>query len=267
MEIIARPPRKVKTDKIGLIDADTFKYRITASIMRNIDKNPVYAEVDYLGKEIEKGLSYVTDFIDAKGFIFCFSGLRVRNFRYNVAFDREYKGNRKNQEGYPKYESDKKKIEEALKQRFPSLLFPELEADDILCMLQDKDTFIFSEDKDLLQVPGTHYNIETGDFIEVSKEDAFMSLMRQLLEGDVVDNVLGLKSYGSVRTQELLTNIPVKKLPYEILKKYLEQYGIVNGIDSFVEAWNLLKLRENRGEYFREKYARAFDLLELLKES
>ena len=36
--------------------------------------------------------------------------------------------------------------------------------------------------------------------------------------------------------------------------------GKLEGIDAFAENWMLIKMRMNRGEYFREKYQKMFNL-------
>jgi len=144
-------------------------------------------------------------------------------------------------------------------------LFKDLEADDVISMLQDDETFVYSKDKDLLQIPGTHFNLKTGLFYEITKEQGMRFLLYQLLEGDSVDNIVGLKSYGKVTIEKLLTNVPTKNVPFKVLLEFMKKKGMSEGIDCFVEAWLLLRLRTNRGEYFLSNYKSAFDLLRMLK--
>jgi 5'-3' exonuclease len=203
--------------------------------------------------------------IEAKGFIFCFSGVSSNTFRNCVAFDKKYKGGRDYTPLYDKQEEDKIAVIKYIRDRYPSLLFKDLEADDVLSFLQDDDTFIYSKDKDLLQIPGTHYDIKQDQFIEIPETYAFTFLMKQMVTGDSVDNITGLKGWGPVKCDELLTNVPVHKMPEVILMEYMKKFGMFNGIDTFVETWNLVKLRGNRGEFFLQKYQSAFDLKRMLK--
>ena len=51
-----------------------------------------------------------------------------------------------------------------------------------------------------------------------------------------------------------------------VLKAYFEkEKSLFNGIDAFVESWNLLRLRNKRGTYFQSRYQSAFDVLQMIK--
>jgi 5'-3' exonuclease len=254
-------------DKIALIDADYIKYLVTNDIFKDIKtkraviyKNPIH---HYTQRRIDN----IINSFNAKGYLFCFSGPSDNTFRCSVSFDKKYKGNRSYVENYENELQDKIEVVKYIRARYPSVKYNDLEADDLLCMLQDESTFIYSNDKDLLQIPGIHWDIKKGVFLEVSNEDAMMFLMKQMLTGDTVDNISGLKGCGEVGATKLLTDVSVKNQPFTILMEYMKKHGAFNGIDSFVEAWNLLKLRGNRGDFFLSKYKGAFDTLRLIKNS
>ena len=244
-------------DKIGLIDADCIKYRVISKLNPNLPPN--FREIAEL---TEFALAEFRDLFTAKAVLFCFSGSTTDNFRWEIAYDRMYKGKR---EG-GNMSLVKERIVKHIQQRQPSLLFNALEADDLLAMLQDEDTFIYSEDKDLLQVPGTHWNIKKKEFFEITPSDGFRFLMSQMILGDTVDNIAGLKGYGPAKCKDLLTdNTDTIQMPFNVLTEYIKVNGLVDGLDMFAENYNLLKLRDNRGEYFQEKFALAFATLESLK--
>ena len=247
-----------QTDKIGLIDADYIKYYV----IHNMKSETHEGAMEYW---IHRAMGILNDMFTAKGLIFCFSGYSTGTYRNHIAIDKKYKGNRDTWSDN-NVEEDKLNIYKYIKDRYPTLMFPDLEADDIVSMLQDEYTFVFSEDKDLLQVPGTHWNIKGQKFYEIEDDDAFLFLMRQMLEGDVVDNIPGLKGCGSVGSYNILTNIDSDNIPCGILGEYIKANGVINGLDRFVENWNLLKLRVNRGDYFQMKYKYAFDTLKLMKQ-
>lgn len=253
-------------NKIGLIDADFIKYLVINEIATaKKNKEEVLfkdAVATYTQKVID---SRIETQINSIGNIFCFSGISNDNFRSKVSFEKKYKGSRGGNELYYGVEDDKMSVIKYIKDRYPTLIFADLEADDILSMLHCEDTFIYSEDKDLLQLAGTHYDIKEKCFTERTQKEAFRFLMFQMIEGDTVDNIVGLKSYGTIKSNELLTNLKGSKMVQTVLNEFMEVHGIVNGIDCFVEAWNLLKLRGNRGQYFLSKYKLAFDTLEMLK--
>jgi 5'-3' exonuclease len=257
--------KSVKTTKIALIDADTIKYKVVNAIAKDYKIKSAHIYADPIGIYAAQEISKIVSKFDAKGYIFCFSGGSQDTFRCSVAFDKKYKGTRTDEVAYPKANEDKYNVLKYIKERYPTLWYRELEADDILCMLQDEDTFIYSEDKDLRQVPGTHYDLSTGKFIEVSESEALKFLMTQMITGDTVDNISGLKSYGIVKADQLLTNSDDNSLVTTVLTEYIKVHGLTKGIDCFVESWNLLKLRLNRGDHFLSKYRMAFDTLEMIK--
>src|SRR5690606_35472816 len=109
----------------------------------------------------------------AKDYIFCFSAPSKSVFRSIIASDKAYKGNRKKVEDAYYYEGkfeDMAYVFEYVSNRYQTLYFNDLEADDILSMLQDEDaTFIFSHDKDLKQVPGAHWDMNAYNLSFTSK--------------------------------------------------------------------------------------------------
>ena len=64
-----------------------------------------------------------------------------------------------------------------------------IEADDALGIAQTEETIICSIDKDLLMIPGKHYNFVKKEFYEVSPTEALRVFYKQLLLGDRSDNV------------------------------------------------------------------------------
>jgi hypothetical protein len=256
---------KLKTDKIALIDADFIKYFVCNDIKKEIDKKVAYIYEDPAIKFTKKRLNKIFNSFDSAGIIFCFSGSSENTFRTGVSFEKKYKGNRTYTPLYEGELADKATCMRYIKERYPTLLYGDLEADDLLCMLQDKETFIYSRDKDLIQVSGTHYDVEKHEFIEVSNEQALKFLMTQMLTGDSVDNISGIKGIGEVKAVELLTNLNAKESVVKVFNQYIIENGYFNGIDMFVESWNLLRLRNNRGTYFKSRYQGAFDVLQMLK--
>lgn len=75
------------------------------------------------------------------------------------------------------------------------------EADDFVSIAQNSsdDTVIWSPDKDLLQVPGRHLDVEAGVLRTVSEISALRSIYVQVLAGDTADNIPGVPGIGMVR--------------------------------------------------------------------
>lgn len=73
------------------------------------------------------------------------------------------------------------------------------EADDALGIHQDDTTIICSIDKDLLQIPGKHFNWVNGNYTTVSESMGLFRFYQQILVGDSTDNItsrVGLRCPG-----------------------------------------------------------------------
>ena len=69
---------------------------------------------------------------------------------------------------------------------------PNLEADDLVGMWHREDTVCVGIDKDLLTVPGLHWNYKHKEYEEVTEEKALWYFYMQMLTGDTSDNIKGL---------------------------------------------------------------------------
>lgn len=257
-------PVKKKFDKIALIDADKMKHLVAYDVACDL-KNNMLRSPDRLAMFIEDRLAAIFNSFSARGYIFCFSGKSTNTFRAHIAVEKEYKGNRKDDPSF--YEGKIEDMAETVRvvmNSHPTLIFNDLEADDILCFLQTKDTFIYSNDKDLKQIPGTHYDFDKRDLVEVTEEEAFRSLCYQMIVGDSTDCIPGLRGFGPKKATEIMEKTLTKQLLNRILYEYQSVSGITAGTDAFVETWNLVKLRMNRGAHFKKKYESAFNLLEII---
>jgi len=98
------------------------------------------------------------------------------------------------------------------------------EADDLMAMNKKEGDIICSIDKDLLQVPGHHFNWVRNEYKVVSKEDGLRSLYTQMLTGDTSDGIPGIKGVGPVTAKKLLEDLSSEYLMYcVVLKAYLEK--------------------------------------------
>ena len=122
---------------------------------------------------------------------------------FRLKVDPTYKANRK---------QDKPEHFEALKEHLIGVWCAEvadgMEADDALSLnnvnTDTHTTVLISIDKDLLQVPGNHYNPMKDLHFEVSPIAALYNFYTQLLVGDSTDNVKGVPGIGKVRAEKLL---------------------------------------------------------------
>lgn len=63
-------------------------------------------------------------------------------------------------------------------------------------------------DKDLLQIPGNHYNYGKDTWQFVDDDTAHYNLMKQCLTGDNSDNIPGIKGIGPKKAEKILQGVP-----------------------------------------------------------
>lgn len=120
------------------------------------------------------------------------------NFRKEINPD--YKANRKDKP-LPIHLND---IREYLVTEWKISVTDGYEADDALGFHQTDTTVICSIDKDLLQIPGRHYNFVKQEFIEVTELDGLRHFWKQMLIGDVSDNIKGVDGIGPKKAAKLI---------------------------------------------------------------
>lgn len=128
------------------------------------------------------------DAVDAEEYIIFLTG--KGNFREEVATILPYKGNRDSSHKPVHYEA----IKEFLVKKYKAQVIEGMEADDAMAIMQYEDpenTVICSIDKDLLMVPGKHYNWRKQEHKEVSALEGARWFWTQMLTGDSTDNILG----------------------------------------------------------------------------
>ena len=119
------------------------------------------------------------------------------NFRKCI--DPDYKGhrNRKKPCGY-------KRVINALKDEYPVVIMPTLEADDALGIYATKEEghIICSPDKDMRQIPGNLYDL-TQDVSTITPEEGRRWHLIQTLAGDQTDGYAGVPGIGIKRAEAL----------------------------------------------------------------
>lgn len=126
---------------------------------------------------------------------------------------------------YPEYKAQRPPTPDIVKEMKQYLLdhsnaevSPEgLEADDMMAILQTKDTVICTIDKDLLQVEGWHYQwelrgtsvngkewVKEARFFEQTELEGTRLFYEQCLKGDASDNVKGVAGIGKGKASKML---------------------------------------------------------------
>ena len=128
------------------------------------------------------------------------------NYRDQIATLRGYKANRIGVEKPVHY----KAIRRYMRERWGAEVVHGYEADDAVAMIAHQlrydpaEVCIVSADKDLRTVPGRLYNFRTKVMEIITPEEALVTFYRQVLTGDVVDNIGGCYRVGPVAAANLI---------------------------------------------------------------
>lgn len=129
------------------------------------------------------------------------------NFRKQVATLLPYKGNRSPFDK-PRWLQETR---DYLIANWGAQCAEEEEADDRLGIRQteehdqgNENIILCSIDKDLLQIPGQHYNWVRKERKEVNERESIRSFYLQLLTGDRTDNIPGIAGVGPVTAEAIL---------------------------------------------------------------
>jgi len=170
-------------------------------IERKLDVEPVENAL----ANVKSIVRTILDEVDANDYtIFLSTGY---NFRGDIATIRKYKGNRDGAAKPEHYDA----IHEYLLNHYNTVRTESIEADDAMAMCQTNKTVICSLDKDMLQVPGFHYNWVNDEKLFVNASIGMQKLFMQVLTGDSTDNIPGIYGIGPVKAHRI-TRVPDEDL-------------------------------------------------------
>lgn len=183
------------------------------------------------------------------GYVCVLSGPGHLNFRHAIAKTQPYKGNRSD-EGKPYYYD---LLREHIMQEFRGIMAPDgLEADDFLGIHQDDSSVICGIDKDLLQIPGKHYNYDKKVSRVVTPTEGWRNFFTQVLTGDTSDNIPGLPRVGPFAAQKFLLKAGSPKEMYEAVLHAYEEYGLSHRLSEVCALLYLLRDFDDAWEYQEE---------------
>lgn len=182
------------------------------------------------------------------------------NFRYDI--DPSYKANRKAPD--PQH---RELCREHLIEKWGAISVPSLEADDLCGIYQSEDTVICGIDKDLLQIPGKHYQweltrggkvVREARFIDISPVEGLRNFYKQLLTGDVSDNIIGIQGIGPVKAGKLIDPIETEEdmrevVLYEYIGICMEGHDEEASINRFKSNANLLWIMRELGVMYEDR--------------
>jgi DNA polymerase-1 len=198
----------------ALLDGDIYAFRVACTTENDNEAIAVYR----VNEMIENTLSEV-EASEYKLFL-----TSPDNFRKHVY--PEYKANRTATK--PKHLQF---LKDYLIESWQGQVAERMEADDYLGINQHESSIICSIDKDLLQVPGKHYNIVKKEFYEVDEETGFRNFYTQLLTGDTSDNIKGIAGIGPVKAKKALTGYFTEQGMFSVVREMYQndEWMIMNG--------------------------------------
>lgn len=197
---------------LALIDGDIVTYRC-AAVNEDAAEGIAKWQADQL-------LNRILEEVNATNWKVFLSG--DNNFRYAVF--PEYKSNRRDMVK-PKW---LEQLREHLVVEWNAEICDGYEADDALgieSIRAGNAGVVCSIDKDLLQLPGNHYNFVKRAWSIVSTDEGWYNFYYQLLVGDATDNIKGCPGIGPVKaSQRLEKKRGELALFQECFKAYTEVY-------------------------------------------
>ena len=187
-------------NKTALIDGDIVAFRCAAA-SEDTDLEIANLRADKLMSDI----LFLTEAKDYKVFL-----TGRNNFRKEIY--PEYKANRKDK---PKPQH-LQGIRDFLIHQWMAVVAEGCEADDLLGIHQTETTVICSIDKDLLQVPGMHYNWVRSEYYNQTESGGLRSFYNQLLQGDRGDNIPGITGIGPKKAERFLEGVTEEQEMFDI---------------------------------------------------
>lgn len=220
-----------------LVDADIIAYR-TAFSARDEPEKQARQKVDEICNDLMCECHFPEEYVLGENTWFYLTG--KGNFRNDLATIKVYKGQRP-----PKPEHLPATRDQLIK-HWGAEVVDGQEADDAIGIKATElngNCTIVSIDKDLLMIPGTHYNFVKQEWTEVSQEQGDYFFYKQLLTGDQVDNIQGVPGIGPKKAEKAYQGCTTLQ---EMYQKALEMYK--GDADALLENARLLWLRRYEGE-------------------
>ena len=216
----------------ALIDADIVAYRVACTLEDDDAEDFVYARAE----DLIDNILVNTEATEYRLFL---SG--KNNFRYTIY--PEYKAHRPKEKPFWL-----EKCRQYLIATFNAEVVDGQEADDALGIAQTENTIICSIDKDLLMIPGRHYNFVKDEFQEVTNDSGMRHFYMQCLTGDRSDNIKGIEQIGPKKAEKILTGCITEQ---ELFNAVREAYS--NDAE-FLMNGRVLWIRRKENEDWKERF-------------
>lgn len=119
----------------------------------------------------------------------------------------------------------------------------------------EEPCIICSVDKDLLQIPGKHYNFVKKEFCKVSEIEGLRNFYKQMLIGDPADNIFGVKGIGKVKAANLIDCLETEQDMIDLtLTKYADEDETNFFVRYYMNADCLWLMRKEGETYSKRDY-------------
>ena len=219
----------------ALIDADSLCYAVGFS-SNDVDESLAVSRLEQTVIEICMDL----DVEEYKGFL-----TGQGNFRNDIAVTVPYKGTRP---------SEKPVHLQALRQHLVDswgfVIVNGIEADDAVGIeaykLSEEESIMVHIDKDLNQFRGHHYNYRKKQHYYISEFEGWYNFYLQILTGDRIDNIQGLKGIGPAKGAKLLKDCETVEQLYQAVL-----YAYEGDTERVHENAHLLYLQRKEGDVWQ----------------
>ena len=218
-----------------LIDGDIIGYRIGFSTEEENEKIVISRVATFVETMLWEDLEAET----YQGYL-----TGKDNFRNEIAITAPYKGNRSAPK--PKH---LQLIRDYLVSAWDFKISVGQEADDEIAIehtARNYESIIASIDKDFLQLRGNHWNFVKKEMTFVTDKEALLNFYRQVLTGDRVDNIIGLKGIGPVKADKILAHC---ESAADMYLACVEAYG--GSTERVIENARLLWLRREADQLWQ----------------
>lgn len=215
---------------LALIDGDIVTHRVGYTT----DNDPLWIAIARANEMIE----LILNDTESSSYEIYLSDSYENNFRKRL--DPNYKANRTAPRPVH-YQA----LKNHLVEEWDANLALGMEADDMLGIRQTQTaggTFIASIDKDLLMIPGDHYNFVKKEWKYVTEFEGIRAFYTQLLVGDVSDNIFGIRGLGPVKSGKLLNSATSEMELFSIVR------DIYKDDERLLKNGRLLKIKTREDE-------------------
>lgn len=244
-----------------LIDGDLLVYRTGFAVQKKTADGLIVEPPEHAYYLIKKQINTILKACNADRYRLFLTSDDKSNYRFKVATTKPYKANRL--QAKPHYYGDLRRY---MLEHWGAEMIYGKEADDAIGIAQctgNGKTTICSIDKDLLMIPGLHYNFvsdthyrfdDPGELFHHKKHKILGGALKwfyaQMLMGDTADNIPGLSGIGPKKAYKLLNDLDTEEKMIYTVKKEYEKHG---AIDRFEEIANLLWIQREEGVLYGRK--------------